>query len=108
MDLAAAVIFVGALAGIALEWTHRTKVALAGAGVMVLLGVLDEDRAIEAVDWSTLGLLVGMMVIVGLTERTGVFTYLALRVAQLSRGRPLRLVFLLAGVTGILSPSSTT
>src|SRR5918997_2778381 len=43
------------------------------------------------------------MVIVGLTERTGVFTYLALRVAQLSGGRPLRLVFLLSGVTGVLS-----
>jgi Na+/H+ antiporter NhaD/arsenite permease-like protein len=103
VDVVAAVIFAGALAAIALEWTHRTKVALIGAGLMVLIGVLDENRAIEAVDWSTLGLLVGMMVIVGLTERTGVFTYIALRVAQLSRGRPLRLVFLLAGVTGVLS-----
>jgi Na+/H+ antiporter NhaD/arsenite permease-like protein len=70
---------------------------------MVVVGVLDQEHAVEAVDWSTLGLLVGMMILVGLTERTGVFTYLALRVAQLSRGRPLRLVFLLAGVTGILS-----
>lgn len=103
MSVLAAVIFVAALGAIAFEWTHRTKVALLGAGLMVLLGVLDEEQAIEAVDWSTLGLLVGMMVIVGLTERTGVFTYLALRVGQLSRGRPLRLVFLLAGVTGILS-----
>src|SRR5688572_4345284 len=70
---------------------------------MVVFGVLDQEHAIEAVDWGTLGLLVGMMIIVGLTERTGVFTYLALRVAQLSRGRPFRLVFLLAGVTGLLS-----
>ena len=103
MNVVAAAIFVVALGAIAFEWTHRTKVALAGAGLMVLLGVLDQEHAVEAVDWSTLGLLVGMMVIVGLTERTGVFTYLALRVAQLSRGRPLRLVFLLAGVTGLLS-----
>ncbi len=103
MSVLAAVIFVAALGAIAFEWTHRTKVALLGAGLMVLLGVLDEEQAIEAVDWSTLGLLVGMMVIVGLTERTGVFTYLALRVGQLSRGRPLRLIFLLAGVTGVLS-----
>src|SRR5688572_16762628 len=70
---------------------------------MVLLGVLDQEQAIESVDWATLGLLTGMMVIVGLTERTGVFTYLALRVAQLSVGSPFRLVFLLAGVTGLLS-----
>src|SRR5919106_1936590 len=103
MAVVAAVIFATALAVIAFEWVHRTKVALVGAGLMVVLGVLDLDGAIEAVDWGTLGLLVGMMTIVGLTERTGVFTYLALRVAQLSRGRPLRLVFLLAFVTGVLS-----
>src|SRR5918996_1491597 len=103
VDVIAAVVFAGALGLIALEWAHRTKGALIGAVVMVLLGVLDQEQAIEAVDWATLGLLIGMMVIVGLTERTGVFTYLALRVAQLSRGRPVRLVFLLAGVTGVLS-----
>ena len=103
MDVIAAVVFAGALVLIALEWAHRTKVALCGAVVMILLGVLDQEQAIEAVDWATLGLLTGMMVIVGLTERTGVFTFLALRVAQLSAGSPFRLVFLLAGVTGLLS-----
>jgi Na+/H+ antiporter NhaD/arsenite permease-like protein len=101
--LLAAAIFVIALTVIAFEWAHRTKVALLGAGSMIVLGVLDEDRAIEAVDWRTLGLLTGMMILVGLTERTGVFTYVALRVAQLSGGRSGRLVFLLAGVTGLLS-----
>ncbi|MDQ3670724.1 MAG: ArsB/NhaD family transporter [Actinomycetota bacterium] len=88
---------------IALDWVHRTKTALVGAGLVVLVGVIDEGQAIEAIDWSTLGLLAGMMILVGLTEKTGVFTYVALRVAQLSQGRPLRLVFLLAGVTGVLS-----
>jgi Na+/H+ antiporter NhaD/arsenite permease-like protein len=103
LTVAAAVIFVGALAFVALDWLHRTKVALVGALLVVIVGVLDLDEAIEAVDWATLGLLAGMMIMVGLTERTGIFTYLALRVAQLSRGRPLRLVFLLAAVTGVLS-----
>lgn len=103
MDVVAVAIFLAALVGIAFEWGHRTKIALLGAAAVVLVGILDEHQAIEAVDWSTLGLLVGMMVIVGLTERTGVFTYLALRVAQLSDGRPMRLVFLLAGVTGVMS-----
>jgi Na+/H+ antiporter NhaD/arsenite permease-like protein len=103
VDVVAAIVFVGALILIAVEWVHRTKVALAGAAVMVLVGVLDQEQAIMAVDWATLGLLTGMMVIVGLTERTGVFTYLALRAAQLSGGRPLQLVFLLAGSTALLS-----
>src|ERR671918_3019169 len=103
MEIVAIVIFVVALALIAVEWVHRTKVALAGAAIMVLLGVIDQEGAIEAVDWGTLGLLAGMMIIVGLTEPTGVFTFLALRVAQISRGQPVALVFLLALVTGVLS-----
>jgi Na+/H+ antiporter NhaD/arsenite permease-like protein len=103
MAIVATLVFLGALVAIAFEWAHRTKIALAGAGIVVLVGVLGEEEAIDAVDWSTLGLLVGMMIIVGLTERTGVFTYLALRVAQLSRGKTVRLIFLLAGVTGLLS-----
>jgi Na+/H+ antiporter NhaD/arsenite permease-like protein len=103
MDIVAVVIFVTALALVAVEWVHRTKVALAGAALMVLVGVIDQDGAIESVDWATLGLLAGMMVIVGLTQPTGVFSFLALRVAQLSRGRPVALVFLLALVTGVLS-----
>jgi Na+/H+ antiporter NhaD/arsenite permease-like protein len=103
VDVVAGVIFLAALAVIALEWVHRTKVALVGAILVVALQVVDLDRAIEAVDWATIGLLAGMMIIVGLTEKTGIFTYLALRVAQLSRGKPLRLIFLLAGVTGVMS-----
>jgi Na+/H+ antiporter NhaD/arsenite permease-like protein len=103
VSLVAILIFVAALALVALEWVHRTKVALAGAALVVLVGAIDQDGAIEAIDWATLGLLAGMMIIVGLTEPTGVFTYLALRVAQLSRGNPVALLFLLAGVTGVLS-----
>ncbi len=103
MDVLAGVIFVSALGVIALEWVHRTKVALVGALLVIITGVIDLDRAIEAVDWATIGLLAGMMIIVGLTEKTGIFTFLALRVAQLSRGKPFRLIFLLAGVTGVMS-----
>jgi Na+/H+ antiporter NhaD/arsenite permease-like protein len=103
MKVATSLIFGGALLLLAFELTHRTKIALAGAGLVVLLGALEFEEAIEAIDWATLGLLVGMMIIVRLTERTGIFTYLALRVGQISKGRPLRLTFLLAGVTGVLS-----
>ncbi len=103
MNAVAVVIFVGALAVIAFEWTHRTKVAFAGAALMLLLGILDQEQAIASIDFGTLGLLAGMMVIVALVEPTGIFTYLALRVAQLSRGNPIALLFLLAGMTGILS-----
>lgn len=103
VPVVASAVFLVALAAIASERVHRTKAALVGASIVVLIGVLDVDGAIAAVDWETLGLLVGMMILVALTERTGIFSYVALRVAQLSRGEPARLVFLLAVTTGVLS-----
>jgi Na+/H+ antiporter NhaD/arsenite permease-like protein len=103
MDVLSVVIFVAALTAIALDWTHRTKIALGGAALMVLLGIIDQEHAVESIDWPTLGLLAGMMVIVALSEPTGIFTYIALRATQLSRGNPFALVLLLALVTGVLS-----
>ena len=85
------------------ERIHRTKVALAGAGVAVLGGLVSQEEAIQAVDWGVLGLLAGMMVLVWGAERTGVFTYLAIRVGRASRGRPGRLLFGLTGTTAIAS-----
>jgi Na+/H+ antiporter NhaD/arsenite permease-like protein len=101
--LVAIVIFVVALAALALDWAHRTKIALGGAAAMVVVGVVDQEQAIEAIDWPTLGLLAGMMVIVALTEPTGIFTYVALKTTQVSRGQPIALVLLLSLMTGLLS-----
>ena len=103
MALVAAGVFLGTLAVIASDRVHRTKAALVGAAIVVLAGTLDVDGAITAVDWETLGLLIGMMILVSLTERTGVFTYVALRVAQIAGARPGRLIVLLAVSTGVLS-----
>ncbi|MDP9400954.1 MAG: ArsB/NhaD family transporter [Actinomycetota bacterium] len=101
--LPAIVIFAVALTAIATERVHRTKVALAGAILVLLTQTIDQDQAIEAIDWNTIGLLAGMMLIVRLTETTGVYTYVAIRAGQLSRGRPLVLVLALAGATALLS-----
>jgi Na+/H+ antiporter NhaD/arsenite permease-like protein len=96
-------IFAIALAAIASERVDRTKVALLGAAAVVVTGVIDQERAIEAVDFNTIGLLAGMMLMVRLTETTGVYTYLAIRAGQLSRGRPLAIVVSLATTTAVLS-----
>ena len=103
MDVVAILIFAAVLAAISFEWVHRTKATLVGAGLVVVIGTIDEELAIESVEFGTLGLLAGMMLIVALTERTGAFTYIAVRTAQLSGGKSWRLVFLMAGVTGVLS-----
>ncbi len=96
-------IFAAALAAIASERIDRTRVAMLGALLMLLTQTLDQTQAIDAIDWGTLGLLAGMMVIVRLTERTGVYTYVAIRAGQLSRGRPLAVLASLAGTTALLS-----
>jgi Na+/H+ antiporter NhaD/arsenite permease-like protein len=96
-------IFLGALALIASERVDRTKVALLGAALILLTQTIDQEEAIAAIDFSTLGLLAGMMLVVRLTETTGVYTYVAIRAGQLSRGRPFLLVLSLAASTAILS-----
>ena len=99
----AVILFVAALAVIASERVDRTKVALLGATLIMLSQTIDQEQAIEAVDFNTIGLLVGMMIMVRLTETTGVYTWLAIRAGQLSRGRPLAVVLSLAITTAVLS-----
>jgi Na+/H+ antiporter NhaD/arsenite permease-like protein len=96
-------LFAAALAVIASERVHRTKVALLGAVLLLLTQTIDQHAAIEAIDWNTLGLLAGMMLMVKVTEPTGVYNWLAIKAGQLSGGRPLWVVVSLAGTTAVLS-----
>jgi Na+/H+ antiporter NhaD/arsenite permease-like protein len=102
--LIAIAIFTTALVLVATEKVHRTKVALTAAALMVILGVIEQEQAIEAIDFNTIGLLAGMMVVVRQTEKTGLYNYIAIRAGQLSRGRPLPLIVYLSGIAGLLSP----
>ena len=99
----AVILFAAALAAIATERVDRTKVALLGAVLVLLTQTIDQHAAIEAIDWNTLGLLVGMMLVVRVTEPTGVYTWLAIKAGQLSRGRPLAVVASLSVITAVLS-----
>ena len=96
-------IFAAALVVIATERVDRTKVALLGATLVLLTQTIDQEQAIESIDFNTIGLLAGMMLMVKLTEGTGVYNYLAIRAGQLSRGRPFAVVLSLALTTAVLS-----
>ena len=101
------IIFVVALTLIFTEKVNRTIVALTGAVVMILfgtyMGFYNQDMATEIIDFNTLGLLFGMMVLVALLEPTGFFQYLAVWVGKISKGKPVRLLVLLGAVTTIIS-----
>ena len=99
----AVVIFATALIAIATDRIDRTKVALAGAVLMLLTQTIDQERAVESIDFNTIGLLTGMMLMVKLTEDTGVYNWLAIRAGQISRGRPAAVVVALAVTTAVLS-----
>ena len=96
-------IFAGALALIASERFDRTKIALVGGVLVLLTQTVDQEHAIESIDFNTIGLLAGMMLLVRLTEPTGVYNWLAIRAGQLSGGRPFAVVASLALTTAVLS-----
>jgi Na+/H+ antiporter NhaD/arsenite permease-like protein len=100
----AVALFVIILLLIAFELVHRTVAALLGAALLVSLGIVHQDEAAtEFIDWNTIGLLAGMMVIVAILENTGVFEYLAIKSAQWGKARPGRILILLAVVTAVVS-----
>src|SRR5687767_5689673 len=71
--------------------------------IVLLTQTIGQEEAIAAIDWNTLGLLAGMMIMVKVTEPTGVYAWLAIRAGQLSRGRPFAVLLALAGTTALLS-----
>lgn len=104
---AAVVIFTVSYLLIASEKIHRVKVALGGAVAMLLVGAMDAEHAFfspeAGIDWNVLFLLLGMMLIVGVLRRTGVFEYVAIWSVKRARGRPFRVMVILVTVTAVAS-----
>jgi len=101
--LIASLVFILTYAVIISEKMHRAVAALSGAAIVVLLGILNQEEAIHYIDFNTIGLLTGMMVIVGIAKRTGMFEYLAVKAAKMSKGDPIRIMFYLSIITAVLS-----
>ncbi len=103
LEILIPIAFVLALLLMVFDWMHRAVIVLVGAALFVLVGVLDQQQAFEAIDLDTLGLLVGMMIIVTITERTGIFEQIAIMAMRVSKGRPLAVVALMVTMTAVLS-----
>ncbi len=96
-------VFVATYTVIVTERINRAIVALLGAGVMILTGVLHQNEAFAGIDFNTIGLLTGMMVIVAITQKSGVFQYVAVKSAKLVKADPWGLMIMLAVVTALFS-----
>ncbi len=96
-------IFVLTYAVIVTEKINRSVVALLGAGLMIFAGVLNQAEAFHGIDLNTISLLTGMMVIVSITQKSGVFQYVAVKAAKIVRADPWGLLVMLSVVTAVFS-----
>ncbi len=85
------------------EKINRAIAALLGGGLMILAGVLTQEAAVRGVDFNVLGLLTGMMVLVAITRKTGVFQFVAIWSAKKVNARPMGILLMLSAVTAVFS-----
>ncbi|OAT72227.1 ArsB/NhaD family transporter [Parageobacillus thermoglucosidasius] len=101
---AAIAIFLITYAIIISEKINRAVIAMLGAALMIIFGIVDLHKAFtHHIEWGTITLLIGMMILVGITSKSGFFQYVAIKTAKLAKGRPLRILVMLSLLTGALS-----
>ena len=103
MEMLAAIIFVLMYVLIVSEKVHRTIVAMMGAILMIIVGIMPVDTALHHIDFNTLGLLIGMMILVSITAKTGLFDYVAIKTAKAAKAQPRRLLIYLGFITALFS-----
>ncbi|MBS4172262.1 ArsB/NhaD family transporter [Bacillus sp. FJAT-49736] len=83
------------------EKIHRTIIAMLGGTLMIVFGIVTQESALQHIDFNTIGLLIGMMIMVSITGETGVFKYVAIWSAKQVKGRPIAILLVLSLITGI-------
>jgi Na+/H+ antiporter NhaD/arsenite permease-like protein len=96
-------VFGATYVAITLEKVHKTIAALAGAVLVLLLGLISQERAFEHVDWNVIFLLAGMMIIANGIQRTGFFQLVAIILVKAARAEPIRVLVYLASFTALAS-----
>ncbi len=97
------IIFLLSYIAIISEKINRTAVAVFGAVLMVIFQIISKDDALSKIDFNTLGLLIGMMVIVNVVKRTGFFQYLAIKTAKMAKGNPIVIIVFFSIISAVAS-----
>lgn len=103
MKIFAIVVFVLVMGAIMTEKLHRATAALAGAVLLVICGVMTGKQAIGYIDFNTIGVLVGMMIVVAVIRTTGMFEYISIKAAKAAKGDPWKILIAFVLITAILS-----
>lgn len=97
------ILLIGSYVVLFSEKVNRTIVALLGGGLMIISGVISQNQAIAAIDFNTIALLTGMMIIVAITRTSGVFEFVAIWAAKLVKADPMGILIVLSLVTALFS-----
>ena len=96
-------VFLVVYAAITFDLVNKAAAALAGVGVLVVLRVTTEHHAVGYVDFETLMLLTGMMILVSLIKKSGFFTIVSVKIAEITKGSPVKILVLFSVVTALMS-----
>ncbi len=99
----ASIILVIVYAVLVTEKINRAILAMLGAALMVILGVINQHQAVDGVDFNTLALLIGMMTIVSITSKSGLFQYVAIKSAKVVKANPVGILIMLTVITAVFS-----
>ena len=97
------IIFVVTMAAIMTEKVHRALAAVAGATLLLVCQILDVESLASYIDFNTVGILIGMMLFVSVVKISGLFEYIAIKAAKLSKGKPWIIMILFFIITAVLS-----
>ena len=103
MEVIAIIVFVVVIGLIISEKVNSAAAALAGAMALVVTGVMSAHRALSYIDFNTIGLLVGMMVLVAIIRQSGLFEYVAIKAAKMVHGDPWKIMIAFILLTAVLS-----
>ena len=97
------IVFLVVYVGITFELVNKAAAVLTGVGVLVVLQVLTEHQAVGFIDFETLMLLTGMMILVSLIKQSGFFTIVSVRIAEFTKGNPIKILCLFSVITALMS-----
>lgn len=97
------IIFAVTMIAIMSEKVHRALAAVAGATLLLIFGILDVESLASCIDYNTVGILIGMMLFVSVVKISGLFEYIAIKAAKLSKGKPWVIMILFFVITAVLS-----
>jgi len=96
---AALIIFAVTYIFIITEWINKMLASLIGGFLLIVTGILTQGEAFKAVDWNVIFFLIGMMLVISVLKKTGVFMYVAIKTAKLVRGHPVAIMMLMFAIT---------